>query len=414
MAIPKAPAGGFEIGGWYDGYQYDGSGFSQARGVESIGANAGKKVSAEVNAQSDKAQGLPAGTIEAFVNQPASGGVPKVASTDEATKYLQNLQTSMYDNSTTPDGGDNSLDTLKNKLAPTAPAPTPINRLEIFDELRTKYNITDLETGLNDLKTQARDIVAQQRLRTQNEQGKAVPLGVIGGRVDEITRQENEKLDFVNRQIATINDELTTKYSVVQTMINFAGLDYQDAVDAYDKEFSRNIQIYGVLQTEKNDARDSARANLQIMQNNIIKGNTSFASLDPSTQAMISKLEVQAGLPVGFTSSLKADANANIIFTTSNEGVTQVGFRNADGTVEVKSYGTRISGNSETDKKRSYTNSAVEDAGSGVTLKDMLKIYSGYLDPNDVYNIYNTNTIYGSAKETPEELAKFGIKQITT
>ncbi len=414
MATPKAPAGGFKIGGWYDGYQYDGKGFSQAKGVESIGSNAGVKVSAEVNAQSDKAQGLPTGTIQKFVDQPAtpSGGVPKVGSTDEATNYLQNLQTSMYDDSTNPADGTSRVDTLKNSLAPAGGEPELLNRTLMFDELRTKYNIGDLETSLNDLKTEARTIQASQRERSKNEEGKAVPLGVIGGRVSEITRQENEKLDFVNRQIQTINDELTTKYSVVQTMINFAGLDYNDAVDKYTSDFNRNIQIYGLIQTEKNDARDAARANLQIMQNSIIKGNTSFASLDPSTQAMISKLEVQSGLPVGFTASLKADANANIIFSNTNNGVTQVGFKNADGTVSVKSYGTPTGGGSETDKKRSYTNSAVEDASSGVTLKDMLKIYAGYLEPTDIYNLYNTNSRYGSAKETPEELAKFGIKPI--
>jgi hypothetical protein len=420
---PVAPKGGFKIGGWYDGYQFDGSGFSQARGVESIGSNAGVKVSAEVNSQSDKAQGLATGTIQKFVDQPAtpSGGIPKVDSADQATDYLNKFQTSMYDDSTLPEGGSSSVASLTAKLAPAGGAPELLNRTGMLDELRTKYNIGDLETSLNDLKTEARTIQAEQRARTQNEEGKAVPLGVIGGRVTEITRQENEKLDFVNRQIATINDELTTKYSVVQTIINFAGLDYNDAVEKYSADFNRNIQIYGLIQTEKNDARDAARANLQIMQNSIIKGNTSFASLDPSTQAMISKLEVQSGLPVGFTASLKADANANIIFSNTNNGVTQVGFKNADGTISVKSYGTPTGGGSETDKKRSYTNSAVEDASNGVTLKDMLKIYSGYLEPNDIYNLYNTNSIYGAAKSdsnnggwTAEELAKYGIKPITT
>lgn len=37
-----APSGGFQKGGWYSGYQFDGSGFSQPAGVESIGAKAGQ------------------------------------------------------------------------------------------------------------------------------------------------------------------------------------------------------------------------------------------------------------------------------------------------------------------------------------------------------------------------------------
>jgi len=53
-------------------------------------------------------------------------------------------------------------------------------------------------------------------------------------------------------------------------------------------------------------------------------------------------------------SSLKMDKDADILFTTSNEGVTQVGFRNADGSISVESYGTRVTGKAtESDKQRS-------------------------------------------------------------
>jgi hypothetical protein len=38
------------------------------------------------------------------------------------------------------------------------------------------------------------------------------------------------------------------------------------------------------------------------------------------------------------------DPKANVLFTTSNDGVTQIGFKNPDGTVSVQSYGTRTSG----------------------------------------------------------------------
>lgn len=346
--------------------------------------------------------------------QPANNAVPKVNSADEATTYLKNFQTQLYDKSTTPDGKSD----IQN-LLPSTPAPTPINRVETLEKLRTEYKVGDLETELNTLKDEKRIIEESQRKRVANEQGKPVALGVIAGRTDEITRQENEKLDFVNRKLQAVNDELTTKYSTIKTLIDFKGLDYNDAVEAYDKEFDRNVKMYSLISAEQNEIKDSARANLQIIQNSIIKGNATFSSLPAETQATITKLELQSGLPIGFTASLKADPNANIIFTTSNEGVTQVGFRNADGTVEVKSYGTRISSNSEADKKRSYTNSAVQDASNGVTLKDMFKIYQGYLDPNDIYTIYNANSIYGEAKSdannggwTPEKLAQYGVKQI--
>jgi oligoribonuclease NrnB/cAMP/cGMP phosphodiesterase (DHH superfamily) len=59
---------------------------------------------------------------------------------------------------------------------------------------------------------------------------------------------------------------------------------------------------------------------------------------------MIQKLEVQSGLPPGLISSIKKDPKADIVFTTSNNGIVQVGFRNADGTIRVEQYGKKSSG----------------------------------------------------------------------
>jgi len=67
----QAPAGGFQNLGWYSGYQYYNGSFAPQAGVihpNSPQQGAGKKVSAEVNAQSAQAQGKSPQEIETYLN----------------------------------------------------------------------------------------------------------------------------------------------------------------------------------------------------------------------------------------------------------------------------------------------------------------------------------------------------------
>jgi hypothetical protein len=131
------------------------------------------------------------------------------------------------------------------------------------------------------------------------------------------------------------------------------GLDYNDAVNRYESEFDRNLKIYDLISDARKEAKDdlrddrnAARANLQIYANAAISGNIDYDSLGPEQKLMIQKLEVQSGLPVGLISSIKKDPKADIIFTSTNNGITQVGFRNSDGSIKVESYGTSTAGGS--------------------------------------------------------------------
>ena len=252
-----------------------------------------------------------------------------------------------------------TFDEVKTQLTPSTPRPELIDRTALREGLRLEYGLTDLETRLNDLNKMQMDLEAVGRKRLTNEEGKPIALGVIGGRQTEIERQTNEDLDLLSRQKQVIVNELNTKYAIVETIMKDKTLDYNDAVERYNNEFESNLGIMNMVRGLQQDALDVARfnqsvaaTNLQMYVNAAIKGNIDYNSLDPSQQAFIAKLEVQSGLPVGFISSIKKDPNADIIFTTSNEGVTQVGFRDADGGIRVESYGTRISSGTESDRKR--------------------------------------------------------------
>jgi len=181
--------------------------------------------------------------------------------------------------------------------------------------------------------------------------------------------------------------------------MNFMSLDYNDAVDRYDKAYSQNLEIYKLIKGEETDAKDAARVNLQILMNTVTSGNVNYDDLPSESKLMISKLEVQSGLPVGFMSSLKVDPKANILFTNTNEGVTQVGFRNSDGSISVKSYGTKTGSGTyaATDEVTIASDALAEVDTNGDKLVSLQeyeaarkKVYSQIADPDKAASALNT------------------------
>lgn len=227
--------------------------------------------------------------------------------------------------------------------------PEPVDYAQTFLNLRSKYGINDLETSLTDLQAQARDIQAIKAERINAEKGKAVPMNVIAGRVSETEMQENERLTAINNSIQTVTSQLQTKYNVVENLMKFTGQTYDDSVQAYNDKFTQNMNMLnlakGISDDQKSDEEalsDTARANLQIIYNNITAGGADINSLDPATKANITKLEVQAGLPSGFYTTLtQKNPKADILSTTTRESdgtkYADVIIKNEDGSFSTKS-----------------------------------------------------------------------------
>ena len=359
MANPKAPPGGFKQGGWYEGRQYWNGTFSNPGQINKLSdqQGAGQQVSKEVVRASSVAAGKAPGVFGDFLaNQSAQQDQPK--NKQEVTPYLDRYQKNLFQSG----NGVETRKTIQEQLKPSIDNPAPLDRTGEFDKLRLEYGVSELETQLNDLKAQQDELNAGFREQRFTERGKTVPLNVIEGRISEEERQYSERNDYLGRQVARITDELNTKYNVISTYMNFKNLDYQDAVSRYESEFNQNLQIYNVLAGERKEARSAyesdraaASANLQMFYNMVTSGNVDYNSIGDDQKVMISKLEAQAGIPIGFMASVRRDPGSDIVFTTSNEGITQVGIRNADGTISVDSYGTKINSGSSKDKKLNET-----------------------------------------------------------
>lgn len=209
--------------------------------------------------------------------------------------------------------------------------PSAVNLTQTFQDLRANQGVTELETSLSDLQAQARDIQAISKARTNAEKGKAVPMNVISGRISEEEAQDNARLAEINNSIQTVSSQLQIKYNVIDSIMKYTGTDYANSVDAYNTQFTQNLNVMntvkGMVDTEKSNQEteaDNARANLQIIYNNLSSSGQGLTALDDAQKANITKLELQAGLPQGFYGNVVSkNPESEILSTTTREDGTK-------------------------------------------------------------------------------------------
>lgn len=367
----------FQNGGWYSGRQYWNGQLGPANVVINPEQQAGygKQVSNEVIAQT---------------NPNNVDYLKTLSSSSQVSKTLNDYQTELFNSIDSPGTrvqtpAEIAADLKSSGLLPSGEAPTPPNLVQTYQDLATARGVDVIQASITEFKAQQDAIAAQLRTNKIAEKGKPVAQNVIQGRLNEQEIQAQEQYDFVSRQLSRKQDELNSALSNIQMIMQFTQQDYSNAAESYSRQFDQAIStinlVRGIQQDQKDEvqrATDNARANLQVMYNSIVNGNLSVQNLDPTSLAQLNKLEVQAGLPVGLIQSLQVDAKANIIFTNTDNGVTQVGVRNPDGTVSVQSYGTPNSSEPTSEltltQARNYTAGAIKILNS---VDEQYRTYKG-------------------------------------
>jgi hypothetical protein len=397
----------FQEGGWYQGRRYLGGQLLPAGQDQP-----GHTVSAEVNKQSAAAQGVSESKFTSYLTgQTAKSTTPTTK--DAVTPYLNEYQDSLFNASSAPETRVQSPEEVKAQLTTGLVKPEPLNRIAEFETLRTAQGVAETEKSLATLKDQ---ITAEQDMLRQQrgiEEGKTVPMGVIQGRISEEERVANIRLDALGRQEARLVDELNTKYNLINTYMNFKGLDYQDAVSAYDTEYKQNLQVYDIIAGQRKEARsayeydqNSAKANLQIYANAVTSGNMNYSDLDPTQKLMISKLEVQSGLPVGFISNLQMSAKDRLMGISDDK--TQAWMIGNDGNLNIVQTGMRASGVSTTDTKnisQQFIDSATFSSGNN--FPDLVKKFANVMTLEEIYQKFMNSELgkkYGSPVENSNEV----------
>ena len=339
---------------------------------------------------------------------------------EEVTPYLNQFQGELFKAQERPEVKVETMEELGAKLKPGVGLPPLIKRAEERERMRVELGVAGLETSLTDIKAQIDEEYAALRQQREAQRGKGMPLNVVAGRIGELERTAQERIDFLGRQQARITDELNTKYTVIGQYMQDIGLDYGDAVARYDTEFKNNVTMYNII-TGKEEAaltqyerdRTAARSNLQIYTNAITAGNLTYADMSSDQKLMVTKLEVQSGLPIGFISNLNMSAKDRLLSVNDKTG--EALMIDANGNFNVVQTGMRPTPTTGAGEGKAtdqdYKDALVEDVRASQTLDSLMRFYGTYLDPKEILRIYDTNSPYGTHTETDDEITrKYGIE----
>jgi hypothetical protein len=207
-------------------------------------------------------------------------------------------------------------------------------------------------------------------------------------------------------------------------MVNLRQQDYNEAKQAYDTTFNQNLQIEQFLNKEQDQAKQDSKASLNTMTTLMSNKGISYSELSPSVQTQISTLELQSGLPQGFTQSVFENADKPIQTTIISDDKTTATIVYKDGTTKQINTGIRtgidtgglsvqnwadliIKGqakitdvpNPKGSTLRTQVINAIQNSGQAI-LSDKDREKLSVLDT--AYNVYNT------IKDLSEKINNFG------
>lgn len=358
-----APAGGFQNLGWYSGYQYYNGSFAPQAGVihpQSPQQGAGQMVSKEVNAQSAAAQGKTAKEIEDYIAS-------------------QNKQYTPAPTSVGYQGNAGKSSTGSYDLGAGAGFNQPkIDLPAMYKNLYSEKGIADIQKKLADADQAKAD--AESKINDNPFLSEATRVG----------RVQKLNIDYENRTKGW-RDELATKKADIETELN--------------------------IQTKQFDI-NSQQAQLALSQFNTLLQAGAFDNASGDDIASVTRATGLSSNMIASAVNARREANIQTSTVQWDDG-TNTGFaiiNSKTGEIISKqtiaaSKPTSTNGKAtEGEQKQYYADLLRTDARSGLTLSQILAIYSGYLDPNTIYSLYNANSKYGPDKNpNAAKLAQYGI-----
>lgn len=360
----KPPSGGFQQGGWYSGRQYWGGQLSDPGVINPLSnqQGAGQAVSAEVNAQSAKAQGVSAQQLETYLQQQRD---------QQAQKQIVPSQTYTPSADAGLPGGANGAG-----VGFTAPAPT-LNLPDLYKGLYESQGISAIEEGLN---AKAKAYADAQMKINDN------PFLSESSRTGRIQKLTND----YNNNIKNDQDLLAMKKQDIATQLDIA-----------TKQFDINSQT----------AKQALDQFNMLLQSGALAGASGNDIAQITKATGISSSMIQSAI----TAQKDKDRQTSVTTVDDGKNIYSVVIDTKTGAIISKqaiSASKPVQGAkpSESDKTAYYSNALRSDAQNGMTLSQIFSLYTGYLDPNQILYLYNANSKYGPAKESPDQLSAYGVK----
>ncbi|MCR4306246.1 MAG: hypothetical protein NUV73_04145 [Candidatus Daviesbacteria bacterium] len=360
----KAPAGGFKEGGWYNGRQFWGGTLSDPGVIHELSnqQGAGQAVSQEVVAQTNPAN-------VGYVNQ-----------------QRQQQKLPALNNSTNPatfPGGDGS--------AAGAGAGTGIPGGVGFNQ-----PTIDLPS-IYDKLYESSGVKGKQEQLFQYDKDFAEATGKINDNpfLAEATRVGRiAKLDdLYQKRTANLRGEIASAKADVETQL--------------------------ALQTKQFDI-NSEQARLALDQFNTLLGLGAF---DGASGEDIAQITRSTGLSSSMiNSAINANKQKNVQTSTiqfddgTNQGYAVINSQTGEiiskqTVAQSKPKATGSGKLNESEVKATNISNAKKAAQQGASVSQLFNLFTGYLDADLIYQIYNSNSKYGPDKGDISKVAQYGVKQ---
>jgi len=367
----KPPSGGFQEGGWYSGRQYWAGTLSDPGAIHpsSNQQGAGQLVSKEVNAQSAQAQGVSSQQLEQYLQQQRD--LQAKQNVAPAPAQAQAPIQGAVDYSGIP--GGYGADGKGVGISP----PASIDLQSLYQGLYDEKGITTLETGLNDKAKRFAEV------QSEINDNPFLSESTRTGRIQKLTTDYNANIKNDLDKLAMDKQDIATQ------------------LDIATKQFDINSQA----------SKQSLDQFNVLLQSGALSGasGADIASITRATGISSSMIQSAIG------SQKQKDRQTSV--TTVDDGTSIYSVVVDSQTGEIinkqvlsKSKPAAATKATTADKEEYYANALRSDAQNGLTLSQILSLYTGYLDPNTIYQLYNANSKYGPDKGDVSKLSGYGIK----
>ena len=348
MATPKAPPGGFQQGGWYEGRQYWNGSFSEP---------------GQIHTQSDQ-QGAGQLVSKEVVQQTAP----------QNWDYLQQQRQQAQLPATRP-ATQAPQRTSQTSTGPGVQAPqqADINLPEMYKSLHQDSGVTELEGQYTQMEKEY--IEAKGKINDNPFLSEATRVG---------REAKIEKL--FQERTANIRGEIATKKADVETQLNLQMKQF----DINSQQADRAWQQFNTLLSAGAFDNASGESVAEWTRATGISSDLIYSAVE-ANQKKNAKVAVEkfTNPTTGEVTMVTIDANTGNVINTQSLG--EIGDR------------FKADSSSSTAAKGDYKQWVKEDAKTGITFDDLMSYYSGYLDPKEILQLYLSVNYYNN---TPQEIEK--------
>lgn len=287
---------------------------------------AGQKLDFSVLSQPAPTQQPAATDSTTTINTPTTPNQVDTTLQEYQKTYKEKLD-SLADSQMSADDVEAQVNEMMQELV----IPEPPKLTDLYTQLSESTGLNNITERLTALKNERAMVEDRLRSRMSYIEGQQVSMDVIGGQTSEVQRQEQQNLQYINSAIQVTVEEQQGALSYIQTYVTLTGQDYQNALNHYTTVFDTKMKAIQMI----NDAKQVewsqemelirweqgvAQAQLSMYADMIAEGTMFLGNLSDEQKIEIGRLEVQAGLPLGFLSKVQIDPSKRIQSISQRQG----------------------------------------------------------------------------------------------